>query len=54
MYIHASIRDCDFCGERYAAPIQAYAILAPGATGRWCEVLNCCDECLPDGVKTKC
>lgn len=33
---------CDFCGEHHTLD---HAIVARGATGRWCEVMWVCQGC---------
>ena len=38
--------ECDQCGRTDGTTYQKkYAIIAQGATGRWCEVMWICDAC---------
>ena len=45
MYVISNRLDkCDVCEKSSDA---GYAVVVQGATGRWCEVLWICQECLP-------
>jgi hypothetical protein len=35
---------CDFSNRNYDTPVMGVAMIAQGATGRWCEVLWCGPE----------
>jgi hypothetical protein len=38
--------ECDTCGKTEGTTYRdRYAIIAQGATGRWCEVMWICDVC---------
>ena len=39
MLIEASVNYCDFTGVEYDDYVSGGAILARGATGRWCQVM---------------
>ncbi len=39
MLIPQLVRECDFKNIKYPVPVQGAAVLAQGATGRWCEVM---------------
>lgn len=39
MLIHKRVRECDFTGKSYNSEVDGIAVLAQGATGRWCEVM---------------
>lgn len=39
MLIFKQVRECDFSGEVYGMPVDGFAVIAQGATGRWCEVM---------------
>ena len=40
MYIFKKVSECDFSGEKFATQQDGVAVIAQGATGRWCEVLH--------------
>lgn len=40
MIIFEQVTECDFNGTKYNKPVDGVAMLAQGATGRWCQVLH--------------
>lgn len=43
--LHAGA-ECDYCGNAEGTTYnERYAVIAQGATGRWCEVMWICDAC---------
>lgn len=42
MMIAAMIKECDYTGKVFKAPVKGYHVFARGATGRVCHVLNVC------------
>lgn len=40
MYVARKVTECDFSHKRYPEPVDGCAVVTPGATGRWCEVLH--------------
>lgn len=40
MLIHQMVTSCDATDEKFENFVEGIAVLAQGATGRWCEVLN--------------
>lgn len=39
MIIFKNVTSCDFTEEQYDTPVAGIAVIAQGATGRWCEVM---------------
>ena len=39
MFVQRSVRECDFTDKKYSKPVQGAAVIARGATGRYCEVV---------------
>jgi hypothetical protein len=39
MIIARMVNHCDFTDTKYDPPVMGVAIIAQGATGRWCEVM---------------
>ena len=46
MYIKQMVQECDMDGIKFGAVVAGAAIVARGATGRWCVVLECGPEYL--------
>ena len=40
MLIHKMVSMCDMSQQAYDEPVNGAAVLAQGATGRWCEVMH--------------
>lgn len=39
MLVARQVSNCDITGITYPEPVDGAAVVAQGATGRWCEVL---------------
>lgn len=39
MLIVKKVPECDFTDRKYDHPVDGAAVIARGATGRWCEVM---------------
>lgn len=39
MLMQAFVNECDITGVRFDTAVEGAAVLARGATGRWCQVL---------------
>lgn len=40
MLIRTKVTECDFTNTVYRRPVDGYAIVQRGATGRWCVVMH--------------
>lgn len=40
MLVQRMVVECDFRSEAYQEPVAGAALIAQGATGRWCEVMH--------------
>lgn len=39
MYVKRMVQECDFNDEKFDEPVDGVAMIAKGATGRYCEVM---------------
>jgi hypothetical protein len=48
MFVEKYITECDFTERKYETPVLGAAVVARGATGRYCEVIHAGPEFLKE------
>lgn len=46
--VSTKIRDCDFTGVKFDAPVDGFAVICRGATGRHCVVMEGCEAAMAE------